>query len=48
MDDEVERWLRAHRDADQDPEWQHMLADLIDDYREHARLGLELNEEIPR
>lgn len=48
LGDAVEQWMRAHREADQDPLWQAMLADLIDDYREHARLGLELNEEIPR
>jgi hypothetical protein len=44
-DDAVDRWLHAHRDADDDPAWQSMLNDLIDDYRAHARTNRALDEE---
>lgn len=47
LNDEVERWLRAHRDAGEDLDWRMTVSDLIDDYREHARLGLRLDEAVP-
>lgn len=46
--DEVEEWLLRHREADEDPQFRTMVDDLIEDYRDHARHFLTLDQEVPR
>lgn len=47
-DDAVESWLKAHRDADPTLEGKTVISDLVTDYRIRARLGVSLDDEIPR